>query len=161
MALRTLRTQILICGVVLVAMAQQARAASFQVTGVTPPAAFSCPSAPGCTTTVTVQGQGFNALTGCVVTCLGPDVSFGDKFAFITDITDTQITVILPVHLPGTVDVTVIGIGGHESSTLPAGFTFLDPAAIPVLDGRIATLLALSIALIGWIMSARFPVAKP
>jgi hypothetical protein len=137
-------------------MAQQGRASSFQVTGVTPPAAFSCPSALGCTTTVTVQGQGFNNLTGCVVTCPEPVVIFGDKSALITDITDTQITIILPVHSPGTVDVTVVGLGPANSSTLPAGFTFLDPAAIPLFDGRTAMLLALSIALIGWVMSARF-----
>jgi hypothetical protein len=157
MTIHTLRTQILICGVVLVAIAQQARAASFQVTGVTPPAAYSCPSAVGCTTTVTVQGQGFNAIAGCVATCFGPYVLFGGTQGIIGNITDTQITVRLPVHSPGTVDVTVVGLApGAETSTLPAGFTFLDPAAIPVLDGRTATLLALSIALIGWIMSARF-----
>jgi hypothetical protein len=40
--------------------------------------------------------------------------------------------------------------------TLPAGFTFLDPGAIPLLDWRTAALLALALALIGWIMSARF-----
>jgi hypothetical protein len=157
MALRTLRAQILICGVVLVAMTQPGRASSFQVTGVTPPAAFSCPSALGCTTTVTVQGQGFNdALAGCVIFCFGPFVLFGDAQGTITNITDTQITVILPVHSPGTVDVTVVGLPGAGSRILPAGFTFLDPAAIPLLDRRTAMLLALSIALIGWIMSARF-----
>jgi hypothetical protein len=61
MAIRTLRTQILVCGVVLVALAQQGRAASFQITGVTPPATYSCLSALGCTTTVKVHGQGFIA----------------------------------------------------------------------------------------------------
>jgi large repetitive protein len=132
MAIRTLRTQLLICGVVLVAMAQQARAASFQVTGVTPPAAYSCPSALGCTTTVTVQGQGFSAaLTGCTSICpSGPDVRFGGTSGVITNITDTQITVILPVHAPGTVDVMVFGLAPGNSSTLPGGFTFLDPASI-------------------------------
>jgi hypothetical protein len=157
MAARTLRTQILACCVVLVAMAQPGRAQSFQITGVTPAAAYSCPSASGCTTTVTVQGQGFNNLLLCAFTCPAPYVMFGDKFVFLTDtdITDTQITVILPVHSPGTVDVTVAAPFGYPSSTLPAGFTFLDPAAIPLLDGRTATLLALSLALIGWSMSAR------
>jgi hypothetical protein len=81
---------------------------------------------------------------------------FGDGESLITNITDTQITVILPVHSPGTVDVMVATPFGHETSTLPAGFTFLDPAAIPLLDGRTATLLALALALIGWIMSGRF-----
>src|SRR5258707_604690 len=131
MAIRTLRTQILVCGVVLVAMAQQGRAQSFQITGVTPSAAYSCPSASGCTTTVTVQRQGFNNLLLCSVTCPGPHVMFGDGESLITNITDTQITVILPVHSPGTVDVTVATPFGHESSTLPAGFTFPDPAHDP------------------------------
>ena len=158
MAIRTLRTQILVCGVVLVAMAQQGRAASFQITGVTPPVAYSCLSALGCTTTVTVQGQGFiDALTGCTIICPGgPDVRFGGKSGVITNITDTQITVILPVHAPGTVDVTVFGLAPGDSNTLSAGFTFLDPAAIPLLDVGTAALLALALALIGWIMSARF-----
>lgn len=158
MAIRTLRTEILVCGVVLVAMSQQALAASFQVTGVTPPAAYSCLSALGCTATVTVQGQGFNdALTGCMIICPGgPDVRFGGTSGTITNITNTQITIILPVHAPGTVDVTVFGLAPGDSNTLPAGFTFLDPAAIPLLDGRTATLLALALTLIGWVMSARF-----
>jgi len=157
MAFSTLRTQILICGALLFAT-QPARAGSFQVTGVTPPAAYSCPSAPGCTTTVTVQGHGFNtALTGCVLTCpIEPQALFGSQPGIITNITDTQITVILPVHPPGTVDVTVVGIDpAGDSTTLPAGFTFLDPAAIPLLDGRTAALLALALAIVGWIMSAR------
>jgi hypothetical protein len=83
---------------------------------------------------------------------------FGDKIVTITDdtdITDTQITVVLPVHSPGTVDVTVVG-GTGIASTLPAGFTYLDPAAIPLLDRRMAALLALALALIGATMSARF-----
>jgi hypothetical protein len=156
MAIRSLRTEILVCGAVLVAMAQSGRAASFQITGVVPAAAYSCLSAQGCTTLVTVQGHGFNNLTGCVIgECLGPDVLFGGQPGMIMNITNTQITVILPVHSPGTVDVMVVGLFGHESSTLPAGFTFLDPAAIPLLDGRTATLLALALALIGWILSAR------
>jgi hypothetical protein len=137
-------------------MAQQGRASSFQVTGVTPAAAYSCLSPPACTV-VTVQGHGFNAIAGCNILCLGPYVLFGDQYAIIGPITDTQITVRLPVHAPGTVDVTVIGLSGNGSSTLPAGFTFLDPAAtIPLLDGRTAALLALALALIGWVMSARF-----
>jgi len=158
MAIRTLRTQTLVCGAILVAMAQQGHAQSFQISGVTPSAAYSCPSASGCTTTVTVQGHGFNNLLLCAVTCPAPYVMFGDKFVFLTntDITDTQIIVILPVHSPGTVDVTVAAPFGFPSRTLSAGFTFLDPAAIPVLDGRTAALLALALALIGWIMSARF-----
>jgi len=156
MTIRTLRTEILVCGAILVAMAQQGHAQSFQISSVTPSAAYSCPSASGCTTTVTVQGQGFDALTGCIIgECLGPDVLFGGQPGMITDITDTQITVILPVHSPGTVDVTVVGLFGHGSSTLPAGFTFLDPAAIPLLDARTSALLALALTLIGWIMSAR------
>lgn len=137
-------------------MAQQGRAASFQITGVTPSAAFSCLSALGCTTAVKVQGQGFiAALTGCVVICPGgPDVRFGGQSGTITNITDTQITVILPVHAPGTVDVTVFGVAPGDTITLPAGFTFLDPAAIPLLDGRTSALLALALALIGWVMSS-------
>jgi hypothetical protein len=136
-------------------MAQPEYAASFQVTGVTPPAAYSCLSAPTCTV-VTVQGQGFNVIAGCVGTCFGPHVLFGGAEGIIGNITDTQITVRLPVHPPETVDVTVIGLAPNpESSTLPAGFTFLDPAGIPALDRRTLTLLALALALIGWITSAR------
>ena len=155
MPTRTLHTQALLCAAVFFALAHEARAASFQITGVTPAAAYSCPSAQGCTTTVIVQGQGFNHLTGCVILCLGPEVLFGGVAGTITNITDTEISVILPVHSPGTVDVTVVGLFGQESSNLPAGFTFLDPAAIPLLDARTAVLLALALALIGWVMSAR------
>ena len=151
-----LRDQILVVVAVLFTITQPLRAASFQVTGVTPPAAFSCPSAQSCTATVVVQGQGFNNLTGCVQTCFVPFVRFGDAIGVITDITDTQVTVLLPVHSPGTVDVTVVGPTGSES-TLPAGFTFLDPAAIPAVDKRTAALLAAALALIGSIALARLP----
>lgn len=155
MALTKLRTQTLIYSLLLVSSAQQVCAASFQVTGVSPPTAYSCPSAQSCTV-VTVQGQGFNAIAGCTATCFGPHVLFDGAEGTIGTITDTQITVRLPVHAPGTVDVTVVGLAPNpESSTLTAGFTFLDPATIPVLDQRAALLLALSIAFIGWFMSAR------
>jgi|GEM_PF-5253739 len=103
-----------------------------------------------------VQGQGFNNLIGCVQTCFVPFVMFGNAIGVITDITDTQVTVLLPVHSPGAVDVTVVGPTGSES-TLPAGFTFLDPAAIPAVDGRTAALLALALAFLGSIASARLP----
>jgi hypothetical protein len=57
MAIQTLRVQILVCGVVLVAMAQQGRASSFQVTGVTPPAAYSRLSALGCIPAIALQAH--------------------------------------------------------------------------------------------------------
>jgi len=147
------------CCAILVSMAHSSRAASFQVTGVTPPAAFSCPSAQDCTTTVTIHGLGFNAaLTGCVLTCpIEPQALFGGQPGIITSITDTKITVILPAHAPGTVDVTVEGIDPRgDRATLPAGFTYLDPTAIPAIDRRIMMLLALALAFAGCTLSSRF-----
>jgi hypothetical protein len=75
--------------------------------------------------------------------------TFGTAQARITKITDTEITVSLPVHGPGTVDVTVYGNGPFESKTLNAGFTYLDPAlTIPMVSPITMWGLAMALAVI-------------
>ena len=54
----------------------------------------------------------------------GLTVTFGGAPATVTGVFGSQVTVMTPDHLPGNVDVIVTN-PGHQTSTLPAGFTFI------------------------------------
>src|SRR5688500_11788196 len=135
-------------GVLILAFAMcsvSSHGASFELTAVTPSYAHSCENLADCDTIVTLHGRGFSIFTGCNIPVCIPTVTFGESGAvLITRITDTEISLVLPVHSPGVVDVTLTSIETNETVTLTNAFVYLDPAhAIPVTNARLLSLLSL------------------
>lgn len=88
--------------------------------------------------TVTITGTNLSAPTS---------VTFGGVAATITGSTTTSITVTLPPHPLGWVDVVVTTAGGI--ATLESGFLYQDAAVVPTLSGWMLGLLAAALAGIG------------
>ncbi len=88
--------------------------------------------------TVTITGANLSAPTS---------VTFGGVAATITASTATSITVTLPPHPLGSVDVVVTTAGG--TATLASGFLYQDAAVVPTLSGWMLGLLAAALAAIG------------
>lgn len=80
----------------------------------------SGPTAGG--TEVTITGSGLLPRVQCFDPCPAT-VTFGDVTVTVSDESETQLTVITPAHLAGTVDVVVL-VAGEEPIRLPAAFTF-------------------------------------
>jgi hypothetical protein len=88
--------------------------------------------------TVTITGTNLTAPTS---------VTFGGVAATITGGTATSITVTLPAHPLGSVDVVVTTAGGI--ATLASGFLYQDASVVPTLSGWMLGLLAAALAGIG------------
>lgn len=73
-------------------------------------------------TEVTISGSALLPRVNCFDPCPAT-VTFGEVLVTVTRETDTQLTVVTPAHLPGTVDV-VVHVAGEEPIRLPAAFTF-------------------------------------
>lgn len=74
-------------------------------------------------------------------------VTFGGVAATVTGSTATSITVTLPPHALGMVDVVVTTAGG--SATRTSGFLYQDASVVPTLSGGILGLLAAALAVAG------------
>lgn len=88
--------------------------------------------------TVTITGTGLSGATS---------VTFDGLTATITGNTDTTITVILPPHAVGPVDVVVTTLAG--TARLTNGFLYVDGALVPTLSGWMLGLLAAALAAAG------------
>jgi hypothetical protein len=76
-------------------------------------------------TLVTIAGTGFSGATA---------VNFGSTPASFTVVSDNQINAISPAGTVGTVDVTIIGVGGVSATSTADQFTFSAPVA-PTVTG--------------------------
>lgn len=103
------------------------------ITGLSP---YWGPAAGGITVTIT----GLNLSSPISVT-------FGGVAATITGSSDTSITVTLPPHPLGSVDVVVTTAGG--SATRVAGFLYQDVTVVPTLSGWMLGILAFALAAAG------------
>jgi hypothetical protein len=127
-------------------------AVSFELTSVTPSYAYSCGNLADCRTIVTLHGRGFGIFTGCNIAGCAPDITFGESGAvLITAITDTEIFLVLPVHPPGVVDITLRStLRANETVTLQNAFRYLDPThAIPAINPAFLSILAVLLAIVG------------
>jgi len=74
-------------------------------------------------------------------------VTFGGVAATVVENTASSITVVVPPHAPGTVDIVIVTIGG--TGAFADGYTYVDATAIPTLSEWLLIVFAAVLATIG------------
>ena len=77
-------------------------------------------------TLVTIRGTELSTPVNCILPC-PPRVVFGDTAVDAIEKSDTEMQVVTPAHVAGTVDLR-IQIAGRDEIRVPNGFTFYDDA---------------------------------